>query len=324
MRADANPVARGHWRLAFDRLSHDPAALVAAALIVVVVVACFAGAPVFAALLGHGPDAGFPSAVHDFTPVGVWSRVPDASYGGGGGHGATLLVLGADGTVGRDEFLRTLYGGRSTIEVAALATLLAVTIGTMVGTVAGYAGGRADAALIWMIDFALAFPVLLAAIALGATVSDRFSRFTAGGVFLGLFMWPYSARIARVQVLELRERPFIEAARMVGVSGGRILRSHIAPHLAPVMIPPATIMFATTMLLEASLSMLGVGMDPNTASWGGMLATQIGWLTNLASGDSISLSSRLVVIPSVAVLITAAATAMLGERFRKALDPADR
>jgi peptide/nickel transport system permease protein len=79
-------------------------------------------------------------------------------------------------------------------------------------------------------------------------------------------------------------------------------------------------MFATTMLLEASLSMLGVGLDPNTASWGGMLASQIGWLTALASGESISLTSRLVVVPSLAVLLTAGAAVLLGEQIRKALD----
>ena len=98
-----------------------------------------------------------------------------------------------------------------------------------------------------------------------------------------------------MQVLELRERPFVEAAQ----DGRQRVRRRILigrtspPHLIPILIPPATIMFATTMLLEASLSMLGVGIDPNTASWGGMLASQIGWLTALASGESLSLTSRL-------------------------------
>jgi peptide/nickel transport system permease protein len=326
------PVARGHWRLALGRLSRDPTAILAGGVLATVLLGCFVGAPLFAALLGHGPDAGFPGAVHDVTPVGVWAHVPDASYGGGGGSGTTLMVLGADGTVGRDEFMRLLYGGQATIEVAAGATIIGVLIGIVAGMTAGYAGGRTDAVIVWLMDFALAFPVLLAAIALGVTVSDRFSRYTAAGifepgvlslaVFLGVFIWPYPARLARVQVLEIRERPFVEAARMVGGRRRHILGSHVAPHLIPVMIPPATVMFATTMLLEASLSMLGVGMDPNTASWGQMLSTQIGWLTNLASGDSVSLSNRLVVVPSLAVLVTASAAAIFGEQVRKALDPA--
>jgi peptide/nickel transport system permease protein len=332
MAMSGDPVARGYWRLAFARLRRDQLAMAIAGLLLVVFSACFLGAPLFAMLLGHGPDTVFPSAVHGFTPVGVWTRVPNENYTGGHATGTTLMVLGADGTVGRDEFMRLLYGGRATIEVAAGATLIAVVIGTTLGALAGYRGGRVDAAVVWLTDFALAFPVVLMAIALGATVSDRYSRYTLGGlvdpgvlslaVFLGLFIWPYPARLARVQVLELRERPFVEAARMVGARPRQILIGHIAPHLIPIMIPPATIMFATTMLLEASLSMLGVGIDPNTASWGGMLASQIGWLTALASGESLSLSSRLVVVPSLAVLGTAGAAAVLGEQIRRALDPA--
>jgi peptide/nickel transport system permease protein len=257
--------------------------------------------------------------------------VPNANYTGEHVTGTTLMVLGADGSVGRDEFLRLLYGGQATIEVAVGATLIGVTIGSTLGTLAGYLGGRVDGVVVWVTNFALAFPVLLMAIALGATVSDRYSRYTLNGlvepgvlslaVFLGIFIWPYPARLVRVQVLELRERPFVEAARMIGSGRGRILRAHIFPHLIPILIPPATIMFATTMLLEASFSMLGVGIDPNTASWGGMLASQIGWLTALASGESITLTSRLVIVPSLAVLLTAGAAALLGEQIRKALDP---
>ncbi len=324
-------AASGYWRLAWGRLRRDPLAVASGSILLVVFFACFIGAPLLAAVLGHGPDTIFSNAVHDFRPVGLWTRVPNANYTGERVTGTTLMVLGADGTVGRDEFLRLLYGGRATIEVALGATLIGVTIGATLGTLAGYLGGRVDGVIAWVTNFALAFPVLLMAIALGATVSERYSRYTLNGlvepgvlslaVFLGIFIWPYPARLVRVQVLELRERPFVEAARMIGSGRRRILRTHILPHLIPILIPPATVMFATTMLLEASFSMLGVGIDPNTASWGGMLASQIGWLTALASGVSISLTSRLVVVPSLAVLLTAGAAALLGEQIRKALDP---
>jgi peptide/nickel transport system permease protein len=324
-------AASGYWRLTWGRLRRDPLAVASGSLLLLVFFACFIGAPLLAAALGHGPDTIFSSAVHDFTPVGLWTRVPNANYTGEHVTGTTLMVLGADGSVGRDEFLRLLYGGQATIEVALGATLIGVTIGSTLGTLAGYLGGRVDGVVVWVTNFALAFPVLLMAIALGATVSDRYSRYTLNGlvepgvlslaVFLGIFIWPYPARLVRVQVLELRERPFVEAARMIGSGRGRILRAHIFPHLIPILIPPATIMFATTMLLEASFSMLGVGIDPNTASWGGMLASQIGWLTALASGESITLTSRLVIVPSLAVLLTAGAAALLGEQIRKALDP---
>ena len=313
------------------RLRRDPLAVVTGTVLLVMFAACFIAAPLLARMLGHGPDTIFASAVHGYSPVGLWTRVPNINYTGEHASGSTLMVLGADGTVGRDEFLRLLYGGQTTIEIALGATLLAVGMGAVLGTLAGYRGGRVDAVVLWLIDFSLAFPVLLMAIALGATISDRFSGYTLGGmvepgvlwlaVFLGLFLWPYPARLARVQVLELRERPFVEAARMVGCGTRRILFSHMVPHLVPVLIPPATVMFATTMLLEASFSMLGVGIDPNTPSWGGMLASQIGWLTALASGETLSLSSRLVVIPSAAVLLTAGAAALFGEQIRRALDP---
>jgi len=313
------------------RLRRDPLAVVSGSILMVVFVACFVLAPLLARMLGHGPDSIFASAVRGYSPVSFWTRIPNVNYTGEHPSGSTLMVLGADGTVGRDEFLRLLYGGQTTIEIALGGTLLAFSIGAVLGTLAGFRGGRVDAVVQWLVDFSLAFPVLLMAIALGATISDRFSRYTLDGlvepgvlwlaVFLGLFLWPYPARLARVQVLELRERPFIEAARMVGCGTRRILFAHMLPHLVPVLIPPATVMFATTMLLEASFSMLGVGIDPNTPSWGGMLASQIGWLTALASGETLSLSSRLVVIPSAAVLVTAGAAAILGEQIRRALDP---
>jgi peptide/nickel transport system permease protein len=325
------PVASGYWRLTWTRLSRDPLAVVTGSLLGMMVLACFVGGPVLARMLGHGPDTIFASAVRGYSPVGLWTRVPVVNYTGEHSAGSTLFVLGADGTVGRDEFLRLLFGGRVTIEIALGATLIAVAIGTTLGTVAGYCGGRVDSLVVWVIDFSLAFPVLLMAIALGATVSDRFGRYTLSGlvepgvvwlaVFLGLFIWPYVARLSRVRVLELREREFVEAARMVGGGTRHILASHIIPHLVPTLIPPATIMFATTMLLEASFSMLGVGIDPNTPSWGGMLAGQVGWLTALATPESLSLSSRLVVYPSLAILFTAGAAAVLGEQIRKALDP---
>ena len=108
--------------------------------------------------------------------------MPNANYTGEHVTGTTLMVLGADGTVGRDELLRLLYGGQATIEVALGATLIGVTIGSTLGTLAGYLGGRVDGVVVWVTNFALAFPVLLMAIALGATVSERYSRYTLNGL----------------------------------------------------------------------------------------------------------------------------------------------
>ncbi len=263
--------------------------------------------------------------------MGFWSRVPNVHYPDMSVHGTTLLILGADGTIGRDEFLRVVYGGQVTIEVGAIAVLTALLIGVPLGAAAGYMGGRVDAAIVWLIDFAMAFPVLLMAIALGDVFSSRFQPYTLFGlfrpgvlsvaVFIGLFTWTYMARLTRVQVLELREREFVEAARMVGASTSRILRTHIVPHVVPVLIPPATFMFAGAMLLEASLSILGVGIDPNTPSWGGLLASKVGWLTALSFGGGISLTDPLVIYPSLSILATVISVAALAEQLRKALDP---
>jgi peptide/nickel transport system permease protein len=323
------PPPQSPWQLAFARLRRDRLAVAAACVVAIVAFACFAGAPLLSHLLGHGPDTPFDGAVPGYTPVGFWSHVP---VNPAGRHEpTTLFVLGADSTVGRDELLRLLYGGQVTIEVAAGTTLLAMLLGTMLGTLAGYRGGRTDAVVLWVIEFAMAFPVLLVAIALGSAVSDDYAYYTLDGlfqpgvlsitIFIALFAWMYPARLARVQVLELRERPFVEAARMAGASGSRIMRSHIVPHVLPTLIAPATIMFAATMLLQASLSMLGVGIDPNTPSWGGMLALKVGWLTALSTPDQFSLADPLVLYPSAAILLTVAAAAMLGEQVRKALDP---
>ncbi len=309
--------------------------MAATGLLCAILIACFAGGPVMVELLGHGPGSIFPGAVHHtIEPVGFWTRVPNVHYPYLQRHGTTLLVLGADGPLGRDELLRLLYGGQVTVEVALIATVAACLVGVPLGAAAGYAGGRLDAVVVWIVDFVMAFPVLLMAIALGATVSSHFAGYTLFGLFsagvlsvalfIGAFSWTYMARLSRIQVLELRERQFVEAARMTGCGTGRILRRHIVPHLLPVLLPPATVMFATAMLLQASLSVLGVGIDPNTPSWGGMLATKIGWLTSLAYGGDISLSDPLVLYPSIAILVTVIAVAVVGEGLRKALDPAGR
>ncbi|MGN6379740.1 MAG: ABC transporter permease [Gaiellales bacterium] len=330
--AHTSDIPSGYWRLTFQRLRRDRLAVASAAVVLAVFLTCFVVGPLLTMMLGHGPDTIFPSAVRGYQPVGVWTWVPNVDASGNAhGTGSTLFILGADGTVGRDEFMRLAYGGQVTIEVAAFATLIAVGVGVTVGGAAGYLGGRVDGVVVWCVDFVMAFPVLLMAIALGTTVSDHFAGYTGLGlfqpgvisisVFLALFTWPYIARLSRVQILELRERQFVEAARMVGAGSFRIVRVHIIPHVVPVLIPPATVMFAGAMLLQASLSILGIGIDPNTPSWGGLLAQKVGWLTALAFGENISLTDPLLLFPTSAILITVVGVAILGEQVRKALDP---
>src|SRR5205823_7011892 len=184
-----------------------------------------------------------------------------------------LYILGADGQLGNDEFLRLLYGARVSLEVAVLSTIGIMLIGILLGTLAGYYRGWIDTAISRVIELTMVFPALLFIIALSATVGPRlnhitFGIFSQGVVTLVLVFsilgWFYPARIMRAQVLSLREKEFVEAARMIGASDTRIMRSHIVPHLVAPIIVYSTLTMAQYILLQARLSFLGLGINPNT------------------------------------------------------------
>jgi ABC-type dipeptide/oligopeptide/nickel transport system permease subunit len=217
------------WR----RLRADRLAFGAALLLALLVLACFVGAPLAARALGHGPDEYFPQATNfvasgsfsTLQPVGPWTWVQTQGAGGTGTVGRTLFIFGADGPLGHDEFLRLLYGGRTTFEIAFGATALALLVGVIVGTAAGFFGGRTDLFASRMAELVAAFPLLLLVTAIGWTIGARLNNVQLGMfprgvvsliVILGAFTWPYPARIVRSQVVELREREFIDAATVMG------------------------------------------------------------------------------------------------------------
>src|ERR671923_122437 len=255
-------------------LRADALAFARGVFVVFVLFACFVGEPLAEHFLGHGPNDIFPLAADiNAHPVGPWSHVPNS-------HGViqvtaktprTLFILGADGQLGRDEFLRLLAGGRTSLEIAVGAAPIAVGLGLAFGLLAGYFGGWIDAGVSRLTEFVMGFPVLLFVIALGRTIGDRFERVTLHGAFvpgvlslvvaIGLFSWFYPARIVRAQVLSLREREFVEAARMVGASDLRILRKHLLPHVAGSLVVYATLIVATTIILEAAHSVLNFGVS---------------------------------------------------------------
>ena len=334
---------RGYWELVWSRFEHDRLAVVSAIVLVLVLLGCFVGEPVAEHFLGHGPNDLFPMAADiNGTPTGPWSHVPNV-------HGVitvkpdtprTLFILGADGQLGRDEFLRLLAGGRTSLEVALGAAAVAVAIGLMLGLVAGYFGSWTDAVISRMTEFAMGFPILLFVIALGRTIGDRFEHVTIHGAFvpgvlslvvaIGLFSWFYPARLVRAQVLSLREREFVEAARMVGSGDLRIMRKHLLPHVAGSLVVYATLIIATTIILEAALSILNFGIGLPDATWGTMIATN--WGTVLApGGPGVYLESSFVRTswlttfwPTVALLVTVLAFSLVGEGLRNALDPQAR
>jgi peptide/nickel transport system permease protein len=315
--------ARGYWEQVWRSFKRDKVAIGGGVTVVLLVLACFIGGPVFASILGHGPNQIFDGGLTSGAlPLGPWSHFRNVPYVGASGHFPTVFFpLGSDGAEGRDEFLRLLYGGQASLEVAVLATAISIALGVLLGAMAGYFGGWVDMIISRVTELVMAFPLILFIIALAAVAGPQLNNITFGflgkGVFtimlvLSVFGWFYPARIARAQVLSLREKEFIEAARMVGSSDARIIRSHLLPHLVAPMIVLATISVGQNVLAEAGLSFLGIGIQDPTSSWGSLLEEapnfylQVPWL---------------MVWPGLAVLITTLSFNLLGDGLRDAFDP---
>jgi len=310
--------ARSYWEQVWIRFKRDRVAVASGFFIIFLVLVAAVGGPIAARLLGHGPnDIFFTGVNNDLLPVGPWTHIQDTLHPG---H-RTLLILGADGTLGRDEFLRLLYGARVSLEVAVLSTIGVMSIGIIMGVVAGYFRGWIDAAISRIIEVTMAFPALLFIIALAATVGDRLNNITLGifgkGVItlvlvFTVFGWFYPARIVRSSVLSLREKEFVEAARMVGASDLRIMRSHVLPHLVAPIVVVSTLIVAQYILAEAGLSFLGLGVKIPTPSWGTLLA---------AGPEFYTTVPWLMLWPGLAVLLTTLAFNLLGDGLRDAFDP---
>lgn len=314
--------ARGYWEGIWLRLRRDKLALAGAAFIVFLFFAAFAGAPIAAHYLGHGPNDQFlccggvdqnllpakpMTTIHVFSPSGK----PTTS----------LLVLGGDSTLGRDEFLRVLYGAQVSLEVGVGATFISITLGLLLGAMAGFFRGWVDTGISRLTEITMAFPYLLFVIALASTVGSRLNNVTFGflgqGVVtlvlvFGLFSWFYAARVFRGLTFSLREKEFVEAARMVGASDWRIIRSHIVPHLIGPLIVFSTLNVAQFIIAEAGLSFLGLGIQLPTASWGNLLA---------ASQDFFTTRPQLILWPGLALVLTTLAFNLLGDGLRDAFDP---
>jgi peptide/nickel transport system permease protein len=316
--------ARGYWELVWIRFRRDKIAVLSFGVVVLLFAAAFAGAPIAAHLLGHGPNTIFDYGTNPttFTPVGPWSHIPAAQLGQNPAHfGNTLLILGADGQLGRDLFLRILYGAQVSLEVGVFATFGSVVLGVIMGLLAGYLRGWIDTVISRLIEIVMVFPYLLFIIALKIVAGPALNNVTLGflpkGVFtlaliFTVFGWFYPARIMRGVVLSLREKEFVEAARMTGASDLRIMRSHLLPHLVAPIIVYSTLIIATNILAEAGLSFLGLGIDLPTPSWGNLLST---------APDYYRTQVWILIFPGLAILITTMAFNLLGDGLRDAFDP---
>jgi peptide/nickel transport system permease protein len=319
--------ARGYWELVWIRFSRDRLAVVSIGFVILLLFGAFIGAPIAKHFLGHGPNDIFANGVDQtsLTPVGPWTHINTAPYPGASGHfGNTLLILGADGALGRDLFLRLLYGAQTSLEVAGLATIGSVTLGVIMGLLAGYFRGWVDTVISRLIEIVMVFPFLLFVIALrvvaGPSLNGVTLGFLAHGVFtlaliFSVFGWFYPARIIRGVVLSLREKEFVEAARMTGASDLRIMRSHLLPHLVAPIIVYSTLIVAQNIIAEAGLSFLGLGIENPTASWGNLLS---------AAPQYYLTQPWLMVWPGLSILMTTLAFNLLGDGLRDAFDPRAR
>jgi peptide/nickel transport system permease protein len=217
--------------------------------------------------------------------------------------------LGTD-ALGRDELSRLIYGGRLSLWIGISAALLTVLLGTVIGAVAGYYGGWTDGVLMRFVDLMLAFPSIFLLLILAAMLEGI--SVTGVILFLGLFSWMWLARIIRGEFLSLKAREFIEAARSIGVTDGRIIVRHLLPNVLGPIIVSITLDIAIFMLAEASLSFLGFGVQPGTPTWGNML--------NESRSEYLTHPS-LAVIPGLTLTIAVLAINFIGDGLRDAFDP---
>lgn len=284
--APARPRRRNR---SLTRFRRNPAALIGLVVCLLIVLAALL-APWVAP---HDPDFQFPEGL---TMEGA-PLPPGGTY-----------LLGTD-LLGRDLFSRIVWGARASLTVGFVANLVAVMLGVVIGALGALARGWLGTVIMRFTDVMLAFPVLLLAIALTAILKPSL---WIVALVIALINWVPIARVVYSEVAALREREFVEAANAVGASSGRILARHILPHLVPTALVWGSLGVSTTVLLEATLSFLGVGVQPPTPSWGGIINESQSYLTT---------APWLVLAPGSAILLTSLGFNLLGEGLRDALDP---
>jgi peptide/nickel transport system permease protein len=299
-------VGRSPWQIFWARFKTDRVAVAGVAFIVILLLLAFSAGWISKHIVHHDPNQLFIFKMLDEYSL---PRGPNKQF-----------WFGADGA-GRDLFVRVLYGARTSMIVAIFATGLELVVGVVLGLIAGFYRGRVDTAISRLMDIVLSLPVLLLALGLvsacGISDSGCLGGLIKPGLLLvsyviGLFSWPYIARIIRGQVLSLREREFIESARAMGASNFRIMFREVLPNLVAPLIVYTTLIIPTNILFEASLSYLGIGVPATTPSWGREIsdASQIfdaAWWT--------------MFFPGMFLLLTTLAFNLVGDGLRDAFDP---
>jgi peptide/nickel transport system permease protein len=216
--------------------------------------------------------------------------------------------MGTD-DLGRDLFTRVLYGGRVSILIGTLAAIIGTGLGSAVGALAGYHCGRLDGALMRATDVASSIPTLPLLIVLGSYTEPAALSMA---LIVGLLSWMATARVVRGEVLSIREMQYVEAAKAIGATPGRVIRRHVLPNAAGPIIVGATLAVGNAIILESSLSFLGLGVQPPTPTWG-----------NLLMDAQATMASKpwLTIFPGVAILVVVLAVNFLGDGLQDALDP---
>jgi len=301
-------AGRSLTSIAWRRLRRDKVAL-AAGIVIVLLVLVAALADVISAVYGQTPSAqhntGTGSVINDVTglPLGAFSGISGTHW------------LGVTPLSGQDILMNLVYGARTSLSVSILATALSLVLGISLGVIAGYFRGWADTIISRVMDVLLSFPTLLFSIALITVVSyinsDPSLRYFIIVFVLGFFAFPYIGRIVRGQVLSLREKEFVEAARSLGAGSARIMAREIAPNLFGPILVYTTLSIPNNMLGEAGLSFLGLGLI-GVPSWGQMLAD---------AGGYLQVDPFYLFLPGLAIFIAVLAFNLFGDGLRDALDP---
>ena len=283
------PAGRSPWRDARVRFLRNRAAVASAVVLSLIALAC-----VFGPML-------LPNAF-DSVDWNLMSAAPTRA----GWH-----LFGTD-ELGRDLLVRTLIGGRISLLVGVLATLVSVTIGVVWGAVAGFAGGRVDSVMMRIVDMAYAVPYLLIAI-LVVTVFGRDILLVVAAI--AAFSWLDMARVVRGQTLSIKSREFVEAARAIGVPTWRIIFQHVVPNLMGVVVIYTSIVVPGVILSESVLSFLGLGVQEPMTSWGVLIHD---------GAAVMSATPWMLLFPAVALSITLYCANFIGDGLRDALDPKER
>jgi peptide/nickel transport system permease protein len=309
------PEGIGPYRLALRRLRRNRAALFFGGVFLVIVVLCLL-APVYANDIAHtSPDA---NHIDETITVGGKHETVVNTVGvpiGPTWH--SRFFLGADDN-GRDVAVRLLYGGRNSLEVGAIATLITMLLAVTIGILAGYMRGVVDGVLTRVLDVIWAYPVYILGVALGVSLAVggigplHGNSLLVPAVIIGFVYIPYVAKPIRGQVLGLREREFVDAARIQGLSHPRIMASEILPNVASTIIVFLPLILANAILLEAGLSYLGAGIQPPHPSWGTMISDGI---------RDIPAAIHLVLVPGLMLVLAVLSINVFGDGVRDALDP---